>query len=117
MSMIDDARLIDEFKKIMIGRLEEIALALPTLIPQTEEDRRLFRRGMTALNNLIQELRHANTPREISQHIDIQKVLHDFDEESIRTLSTKLSNSARASVDHLSEIARTLQDSEYGDEI
>lgn len=109
MSMMDDARLVSEFKDIAVGRLEDILLALPVLIPQTEEDKRLFKRGMTAIDNLIQDLRHANTPREISRYIDVHKVLHDFDEESIRTLSTKLGNSAKASVDHLTEIARTLQ--------
>lgn len=109
MSMVDDARIIEEFKNITVNRLEEVILALPALIPQNEEDKKLFRRGLTALNNLTYDLKHATTPREISRHIDVHKVLRDFDEETIRTFSSKLGNAAKESVNHLSEIARTLQ--------
>ena len=115
MANIEDARIIEQFKNIVVERLEDVLLALPALIPQTEEDKRLFKRGMTAIENLAYDIKHSNNPREIGRYIDVQKVLQDFNEESIRTLSAKLSSSAKSSIDRLSEIAKTLQGEEDDD--
>jgi hypothetical protein len=108
----DDAKIIEDFKDITIKRLNDVLVALPALVPQSEEDRILFKKGMTAISNLIYDLKHAETPRAVSEFLDVQKILRDFDSESIRTLDTKINTSARASVEQLSKMADFLREDE-----
>lgn len=109
MANIEDAKVVEEFKKIMITRLRDVMMALPALVPQSEDDKALFKRSMNALLNMVYNLEHAENVREIGRYIDVQKVLRDFDAESIRTLDSKINSSARASIEKMSDMARMIR--------
>jgi hypothetical protein len=106
----EDAEIIEEFKKILIARLNDVLIALPALVPQSDADRILFKRGMTSINNLIYDLKHAETPRALSQYLDIQKILKDYDKEGIRSLDSRINQSARSSVEQLSKMAESFRE-------
>lgn len=108
----DEAKVVEKFRDVTVDRLNDVMVALPALVPQSEEDKILFKRGMNALNNLIYDLKHAETTRAIGEFLDIPKILRDFDEDSIKTLDNKISVSARASIEQISSIADTLQEDE-----
>ena len=105
----EDAYVVQQFAKITIQRLKDVMLALPALVPQSKEDEILFKRGMASLGNVIYDLEHAENAREYGKDIDVRKVLQDFDPESIRTLDSKINQSARASIDQLTNMAGFLQ--------
>lgn len=115
MSMIDDAQVINRFRDIAVARYKDIMVALPALVPQSEKDRILFKKGMSALDELVYNMEHAENIRELSRYLDIQAILRDFDEDSIRTLDQQITNSARATVNQLSEMSAILAGDEYED--
>lgn len=101
----DEAKIVEKFRDITVNRLNDVMVALPALVPQSEEDKALFKRGMNALNNLIYDLKHAETTRAIGEFLDIPKILRDFDEDSINTLDSQINSSARASIEQIASIA------------
>lgn len=109
---MEDAMIINEFKKIAISRFRDVMMALPALVPQTNEDKMLFKRGMASLDNLIYDLEHTENLREIGRVLDIRKILNDFDTETIRTLDSKINQSARSSIEQLTDIASRMTEEE-----
>lgn len=112
---IDDARIISKFRDIAVARYKDIMVALPALVPQSEEDRVLFRKGMSVIDELVYNLEHTESVRELSRFLDVQAILRDFDEDSIRTLDQQITNSARATVEQLSEMSAILAGDGYED--
>ena len=106
----EDAYVVQQFAKITMQRMRDVLTALPALVPQSKEDEILFRKGMTALNDVIYDLEHAESVRDYGKVIDIKKVLKEFDAESIRTLDSKINQSARASIEQLTNMADCLQE-------
>ena len=108
----EDAIVVEEFKKIVIANLKDVATALPALVPQSKEDTILFKRGMVAFSNLIYQLEHTETIRDIGRYIDIRSVANDFDIDSIKTLRTQINSNATASVRKLSNMVDMLNEDE-----
>lgn len=101
----EDALIVEKFTKFFIECLEDVMTALPAFVPQSEKDKHLFKKGFQAIDNIIYDLRHAESIRDIAQYIDVDKVLRDFDEESISKLPSHLGDLAS----HLkSEISESL---------
>lgn len=104
MTNVEQANVINQFKRIMIRKLDDVKMALPALVPQTKEDEILFKRGMKALSELTYDLEHADSIREVAQFLDVRKIVEDFDEESIKNLEAKINASAKASIDQMNEM-------------
>lgn len=100
----EDAVIVEEFKKVVVAHLKDLVMALPALIPQTKEDEILFREGMKKISQLIYDLEHCDNVREMSKYLDAQRIVEDFDLESIRTLNSRIKSSARSSVDSINEM-------------
>ena len=66
----EDAIVINEFKSILIAHMKDVVIALPAIVPQSKEDELLFKRGMEALSNLIYDLEHTESIRELSRYLD-----------------------------------------------
>lgn len=115
MSMIEDAQVVKRFRDITVSRFKDIMVALPALVPQSKEDEILFKKGMSAIDDLVYRLEHAESIRELSRDLDVQAILRDFDEDSIRTLDQQIVNSARATVEQLSEMSAILAGDDYED--
>lgn len=114
MSMIEDAQIVKKFRDITVSRFKDLMVALPALVPQSEEDRILFKKGMSAIDDLVYRMEHAESIRELSRDLDVQAILRDFDEDSIRTLDSQITNAARATVEQLSEMSAILMGDEDG---
>lgn len=99
-----DAIVIEEFKKVTISHLKEVLMALPALIPQSEEDKYLFKQGSEQIAQMIYDLEHASDIRELGKVLDIQQIANDFDMESIRSLKTHINSSARVTMAKLTEM-------------
>ena len=112
----EDAYVVQEFAKIAINRIKDVMLAIPAIVPQSKEDELLFKRGMAAMDNIVYELKHSENVREYGKNIDIQRVIQDFDSESIKTLDSKINQSSRASIEQLTNMVGTLDDPEYEDD-
>lgn len=108
----EDVDVVEKFKAIVINHLENVLIALPAIVPQSKEDMDLFKRGMNDISTLIHNLKECESIRELSKYIDTQKVVEDFDEESIRNLNYKITQSAKASVRRLEDMIETMR---YGD--
>ena len=100
----EDAVIVEEFKKVVVNHLKDLIIALPALIPQTKEDEILFREGMKKISQLIYDLEHCDNVREMSRYLDAQRIVEDFDLESIRTLNSRIKSSARSSVETINEM-------------
>ena len=92
--------------------MKDVMIALPAIIPQSKEDEIIFKRGMKAISDMVYDLEHAETVRELGKHLDIQKIVKDFDVESVRNLNYKINNSARASVNKLTDMVESLSEEE-----
>ncbi len=101
----EDAQIVSEFAKITANRFKDVMRALPALVPQSEEDKILFKKGLEVMSEIVSDIENASSVREYGKYIDIDKVIRDFDSESIRTLDTKINSSARNVVRTLSDMA------------
>jgi len=110
---MEDAHVVREFAKIVTNRVKDVMLALPAIVPQSKEDEALFKKGMKIMDDIVYELEHAENIREYGRIIDIRRVLQDFDSESIKTLDSKINNSARATIEQLTNMTGSLDDPEY----
>lgn len=97
----EDVMVVDEFKKVILSHLKDVLIAIPAIIPQSDEDTILFRKGMAEINELIYNLEHCSNIRELSRYINVQKVVEDFDMDSIKTLDLRITNTARSSIEKL----------------
>ena len=104
----EDAIIVEEFKKVIVSHMKDVMIALPAIIPQSKEDEIIFKRGMQAISDVVYDLEHAETIRELSKHLDVQRIVKDFDTDSIRTLNSKINSSARVSIDRLSGLVDSL---------
>lgn len=111
----EDVVVVEKFKDIVVNHLENVLLALPAIVPQSKSDMKLFKDGMTNLSILIRNIKECESIRELSRYIDVQKVVEDFDEESIRNLNYKITQSANASVRKLEEMVETMRCGEEDD--
>ena len=100
----EDAIVVEEFKKVIVSHMKDVLIALPAIIPQTKEDEIIFKRGMKAISDMVYDLEHADTVREVGQYLDVQKIVKDFDAESVKNLNQKISSSARASIAKLNDM-------------
>lgn len=110
---MEDAYVVKEFANIVVSRIKDVMLALPAIVPQSKEDELLFKKGMKAMDDIVYELEHADNIREYGRVIDIRRVLQDFDSDSIKTLDSKINNSARASIEQLTNMTGSLDEPEY----
>lgn len=108
----EDAMIVEEFSKIAVSHLKEVIAVLPVLIPQTKEDKALFIKGAEKMSEIVYQLEHAESIRDIGRNIDIQKVVRDFDSESIKTLNARINKSARESVVKLNDLMDNLSQEE-----
>lgn len=106
----EDTVIIETFKNVVVEHLKDLAIALPALIPQTKEDEMLFREGMEKISQLVYNLEHCDNVREISKYLDAQRIVEDFDEESIMTLRSRIKSSARESVNSISSMMYNIGD-------
>lgn len=100
----EDAIIIEQFKKVVLQHLEDVAIALPALIPQTKEDEVIFKTGLRAINDIIYNLKQNDSIRELSRYLDVQKILEDFDSESIGNLNAMINNSSRNALMKIEEM-------------
>ena len=105
----EDAYVVEQFKNIVVGHLKDVMVALPALVPQSKEDEALFKEGIKKMGDLIYDLEHCENIREMSRYIDVQRVVQDFDSESIKTLNTRINTSARNSINKLNEMLYSIK--------
>lgn len=106
----EDVVVIEDFKKILISHMKDVLMAIPAIIPQSEEDKILFKKGMIELTNLVYNLEHCENIREISRYINVQKVVEDFDTESIKTLDRRISETARNNMAKLESMIERMEE-------
>lgn len=100
----EDAEVINEFKEISVNYLKDVMMVLPAIIPQTKDDKELFREGLEEMAKLVYDLENAETIRELSRFMDVQKIAEDFDMNTIKQLDQSIRNTARQSVLRLGEL-------------
>ena len=100
----EDAIVVEEFKKVIVSHMKDVLLALPAIIPQSKEDEIIFKRGMQAISEMVYDLEHAESIRELGKHLDVQRIIKDFDIDSVRNLNAKINSSARSSVGKLKDM-------------
>jgi len=102
MTIREEYEIISKFKVFFIERLKGVRDSIPAFIPQTEEDKRLFRKGLQVLDDMIYDLENATNVRDIAQYIDVEKVVDCFEEEgSLDKLQLDIANSTYSSIDGL----------------
>ena len=104
----EDAIVVEEFKKVIVTHMKDVLIALPAIIPQTKEDEIIFKRGMKAISDMVYDLEHVDTVREVGKYLDVQKIVKDFDTESVKNLNQKINNSARASIAKLTDMVESI---------
>lgn len=107
--MREDAAVVEKFKEVLVSHLKEVSMALPAIVPQSNEDKQVFKEGLQRMNRLIYDLEHCDNVREISRYLDVQAIVRDFDMESIKTLNTRINTSARSSILKLDEMIESIQ--------
>ena len=107
--MREDALVVEKFKDVLVAHLKEVSMALPAIVPQTNEDKIIFREGLERMNQLIYDLEHCDNIRELSRYLDVGAIARDFDMETVKTLNTRINASARSSILKLDEIIDTIQ--------
>ena len=90
----EDAKVVDEFKNIVIERCKGILISLPAFIPQSNEDKIIFEEGGIAIQELLYNLEHSENLRECDEYLFVDKIASDYDMESIRNLRSKIVNNA-----------------------
>lgn len=105
----EDAYIVEQFKKITLSHLKDVMLALPAIVPQTNEDKALFKEGLNKIDRLIRNIESCENIRELSRYIDVDRVVRDFDSESIRNLNSKIINSSRNSINELDEMVSKMR--------
>lgn len=108
----EDVEVVNEFKKVTLNHLKDVLMVLPAIVPQSKADEQLFREGIQEISNLVYDIEHAENVRELSRFIDVQKVIDDFDTETIKSLNHTINYNASQSVMRLD----TLYSSMCGDE-
>lgn len=106
----EDVVVVEEFKKILVSHLKDVLMAIPTIVPQSAEDKVLFKKGLTEISNLIYNLEHCGSIRELSQYINVQKVAEEFDLESIKTLDRRISETARSNIVKLESMVERMEE-------
>ena len=113
MTIREEYEIISKFKNFLIERLKGVRDSIPAFIPQTEEDRKLFKKGIQVLDDMIYDLENATNVRDIAQYIDVEKVVDCFEEEgSLEKLQADIAGSTYSTIDGL---GRSVQ-SEWWDE-
>lgn len=100
----EDAIVVEQFRNIVVSHLKDVVIAIPAIVPQTKEDKKLFKEGIAKINQLIYDLEHCENAREMSRYLDVQRIVQDFDSESIKNLNNTISAKARASAVKLNEV-------------
>lgn len=106
--MQEDAKVVWRFRDILTSILREMLLAYPAIIPQSEEDKQIFKIGMERTQQFLYELEHAETVRDIGRLVDIQALLNDFDIDSIEDFQKNLLQMARTSMTKLTETLESM---------
>lgn len=97
----ENAEVIERFKEIVISHLEDLLIALPAVIPQTSEDEVIFRDGIKNISKLVYDLKHCESIRELGKYFDIERILEDYDIESIKHLESNISSRATTMLNYI----------------
>lgn len=106
----ENAEVIDSFKKTVISHLEDLLITLPAVIPQTPEDEVIFRDGIRNISKLVYDLKHCESIRELGKYFDIDKILEDYDIESIKHLESNISSRANIMLNRIEAMIENDED-------
>lgn len=99
----EEAVVIREFVKVTVSHLKDLLIALPALVPQTKEDERIFKNGMNEIAQLIYDIEHCESIRELGKYFDLQRIVEDYTLNDVKMLNSQINTAARRSIYRIDE--------------